>query len=877
MKKALKILGITLLIILCLLIAIPFAFKTQIKDMVKRSLNQNLNAKVEFTDVNLSLLKSFPQAHVVLDNLIITNFKPFENETFVTAKSIAFTMSVKELFKKADEEPMVVNSIIIDEALLTLKTDKFGNNNYDIGNENKKATAQQNNFSFNIEDYKIDNSALTFIDEKSKTHVYITELNHSGRGIFSTENSKLDTKTQANVSFIKDSIAYLSSNQIKLDALIDLNNNKYTFKENKGFINQLPLKFNGYVQQLENGQDVDITFENPESSFKDFLAIIPKTYSKDLDNVETTGNFKVNGEIKGLISDETIPTLDIKIISNNASFKYPELPKRVENITINTSIKNETGNADDTYLDIETFNFKIDNDIFKSSATLKKITKNVLVNAHIDGKLNLDNITKVYPIKLDTPLSGVLIAKLNTAFDMNAIETNAYERIKNDGSASLSNFLYTSKDFSNPIQITKANITFNSNSVSLNTFEAKTGQSDLIANGTIKNFIGFLLNKNDLQGNFNLNANNFVLNDFLSAKNENTSTSKKEAFKIPAFLDCTINANAKTVIYDNLNLKDLKGTLYIKDQQATLKGLTSNLFDGILAVTGDVSTKSDIPTFDLNLGADNFDISKSFKELELLQNLAPIAKILQGKLNSTINLSGQLDNEFSPILTSLSGKAFAQVLATSIKSEEVEILNKLGNSLKFIDFNKLDLKNFKTQLEFENGNVTVKPFDITYNDINIAIGGSHGFDKTVNYNAKFNVPAKYLGSDVNRLIGKINDNEVNNLSIPVSANIGGTFSRPNVTTDLTAAVSNLTKQLIEIEKQKLLNTGKDKINEILGGISGETKNDTKTTNNDSKVVKTDSMNVNTPTIKSENPVEEDIKNILGGLIKKRKTKNDTIK
>ena len=37
------------------------------------------------------------------------------------------------------------------------------------------------------------------------------------------------------------------------------------------------------------------------------------------------------------------------------------------------------------------------------------------------------------------------------------------------------------------------------------------------------------------------------------------------------------------------------------------------------------------------------------------------------------------------------------------------------------------------------------------------------------------------------------------------------------------------------------------------------------------------MNVNTPTIKSENPVEEDIKNILGGLIKKRKTKNDTIK
>ena len=115
----------------------------------------------------------------------------------------------------------------------------------------------------------------------------------------------------------------------------------------------MPLEFQGYVKLLEEGQEVDITFENPESSFKDFLAVIPETYSKNIENVETTGDFKVNGIIKGMVSEETIPTLDINIISNNASFKYPDLPKRVENITINTSIKNTTGNADDTYVDIQ--------------------------------------------------------------------------------------------------------------------------------------------------------------------------------------------------------------------------------------------------------------------------------------------------------------------------------------------------------------------------------------------------------------------------------------------------------------------------------------------------------------------------------------------
>ena len=33
----------------------------------------------------------------------------------------------------------------------------------------------------------------------------------------------------------------------------------------------------------------------------------------------------------------------------------------------------------------------------------------------------------------------------------------------------------------------------------------------------------------------------------------------------------------------------------------------------------------------------------------------------------------------------------------------------------------------------------------------------------MNYNAVLQVPAKYLGSEVNRLIGKINDSEVINL------------------------------------------------------------------------------------------------------------------
>ncbi|MGM5468827.1 AsmA family protein [Flavobacteriaceae bacterium LMO-SS05] len=873
MKKALKIIGLTILIVFVLLLVVPFAFQSQIKDMVKRYINENLNAKVEFSDVNLSLLRSFPKAHVNVDNLVITNFKPFEGETLATAKSISFTMSVKELFKKAGVEPIIINSIRINETLLTLKTDSFGQVNYDILKEEEKNPTQKDyNFSFDIEDYHIDNSAITYIDEKSNTILYISELNHNGRGIFSEEKSELETTSEANVSISIDSTAYLNNNPVKLNAVIglDLKNNKYTFKENKGYINQLPLEFKGYVQLLENGQDIDITFENPESSFKDFLAVIPETYSKNISQVETTGDFKVKGKLKGLISEETIPTMDISITSDNASFKYPDLPKRVENITINTTIKNTTGNMDDTYLDIKTLNFKIDNDLFKSSATLRNLTKNMLVNAYIDGTLNLDNISKAYPIHLDSPLRGILKAKLNTSFDMNAIETSAYQRIKNSGTASLTDFVYASKDMTNPIQISKANITFNPETVSLHAFEAKTGQSDVSATGTIRNLIGFLLNKNDLQGNFNMSSNTFVLNDFMTGQTESTtSTTAKEAFKIPKFLDCTLNADAKTVVYDNLNLKDVKGTLTIKDQQASIKGLTSSLFDGVLAVTGDVSTKSDIPAFHLNLGAEGFDIVKSFDNLDLLKALAPIAKMLQGKLNTTISLSGTLNQALAPNINSINGTAFAELLGSTLNSEQNSLLNSLSQSLNFIDFKKLDLKDLKAHLEFADGRVNVKPFNLAYKDIGMVISGSHGFDKTLAFHAVFNVPATYLGGDVNRLIGKINDNEVNKISIPITAKITGTYTSPKVSTDLASGVSNLTKQLVEIEKQKLLNQGKVKIKDLIGGLTG-IKNPTVS---DSTSVQTNPIKNDTISTIPKKAVEEGVKNILGGLLKNRKKKD----
>ena len=877
MKKLFKILGISLLVVLLILIATPFLFQSKIKESVKTVLNDAVHAHIDFEDVNLSLISSFPHANVAVHNLKVINQKPFEGETLATVKLISFEMPIMELFKSADEGPIVVNSIAIDEALIAIKSDQSGNTNYDIAKESESTTPETEavnaGFEFNIDHYSLTNSAISYQDEASKTFVELSELNHSGTAAFSTKVSELNTTTETRVSFAIDSVNYLNKTSIKLDALLDLDlkNNKYTFKDNKAYINQLPLEFNGFVKLLDDSQEIDISFKNSSSSFKDFLGLMPEAYSKSIEGVSTTGSFSVDGWVKGWVTDTTIPTMDVRIVSNNASFKYPDLPKGVEAISIDASLKNDSGNADDTYVTIKNLKFKIDEDEFKTSASIKNISTNMLVDATIDGTLNLANITKAYPVELEHELSGLLKGKLKTVFDMNAIETNAYERTKNNGAISITDFIFSSKDIVNPINISKVDIQFKPGIVTLQSFAATTGTSDLAATGTINNLLGFLLSDQTLQGNFKVNSNSFAVSDFMvEGGAESTQTEPTESLKIPAFLDCIIMADAKTVLYDNLTLQDVKGTVIIKDEKAILKNMSSRIFEGNLTINGTVNTQNETPTFDMDLGIDRFNISQSFNDLEMLKSIAPIAKALQGKLNSTFKISGDLSNDFTPQLNSITGDAFAELLTTKVEPKNAAVFDKLQGALSFVDFDQLDLKDLKTKLNFKNGKVNVSPFDITYEDIKITVSGAHSFDNKMGYEAVFDVPANYFGTEVNSLIAKINSDEANNLTIPVTASIGGSFTSPTVSTDLTSGVTNLTKQLVEIQKQKLINQGTNEIKDAIGGLLG---GDPKPNN----AVKDVLGGLLGGTSKKDSTTTESknlVKDVLGGFLGGKKKKKD---
>jgi len=79
-KKVFKVLGILVLLVIAFLIAIPFFLEDKIATIIKNKVNQHVNATLDFSDANLSLLRSFPNANVSLKNVSLINKAPFEGE-----------------------------------------------------------------------------------------------------------------------------------------------------------------------------------------------------------------------------------------------------------------------------------------------------------------------------------------------------------------------------------------------------------------------------------------------------------------------------------------------------------------------------------------------------------------------------------------------------------------------------------------------------------------------------------------------------------------------------------------------------------------------------------------------------------------------------
>lgn len=798
--------GIFLLLLIMAVIAVPFLFKDKINAKVKEEINNQLNATVDYGDFSLSLIRSFPNFSFSLDNFSVVGKDEFKGDTLAFVKNFNFTIDLMSVINGAQYKILALNIV---EPNVNAKVNYEGKANWDIMKPKKEtaASTSSTNFSAEIKKTKIQKGEIIYDDKKGGTFAQIHDLNFEGGGDVTQDLYDLVTKTSvAELTVKSGGVAYLS--KAKLDAVLNLSidkpNSKYTFKENTISLNELALQFDGFVQPKKDETNLDVNFKAKQTEFKNILSLIPAVYAKDFAQIKTSGSLALDGSVKGTYAGENYPAFNLNLKVNNGMFQYPSLPVAVKNIFIASVISKPQGVLDLTNVDVSKLRLEAGRDPVEGKIKIKTPVSDPDVEADITGKVDLANVPKFYPLEDVRTISGLLAMNLSFKGKKSDVDAKKYENIRAAGNAKISNLVYDSKSTPMPVRVSDMQMTFNPQNVTLNNLNAVLGKSDFHATGTLDNFMAYSFGKGDLLGSLKIISGVFDANEWLK-KDENSTaktndTSKTEYFKVPAHIDFTADASVGKIYYEKIVLENVKGEVTVRDEALDLKNLFANVMGGNATISAKYDTKhKDYPDVSFTYDINNFDIQKTYNTVELSSKIAPVIKHIQGNFSSDLKGSGKLNRDMSVDYNSLLGDGRVEI--PSAKIVDLPILQKVTEVAKIPALQNLQMNDAWTILKFKNGRVYSDPKDFKFgNGYNMNVGGSNGFDQSLDYDMRLDVPTSQLGpaqSLAQNMLAKVPGV---NASLPDVVGflfkVTGTATKPNVQLKKVLAGGNSAKDIV---------------------------------------------------------------------------------
>lgn len=824
MKKALLIIGIVFVVLLGALLILPIAFKDQIKAVVVEQANENLNAKVGFEDFSLSFIRNFPHASVGLYGAYIAGVNEFEKDTLLQVGSLNIVVDIKSFFS---EEGYLVNKILLSDALIYAHVLKDGKANWDIVKATDEpeieevADTTSTEFKLSLQNLTIKNANVVYNDEQANMYAAVLGLNHKLSGDMTADSTLLKTDTKINSLTLKmGDVPYLNKAVLLLAADIKANmaDDVYAINKAEFQLNAIKLIPEGWVKLIDSTTyELDVKLDAPEIQFKDVLSLIPAIYTKDFADIQTKGKVALNMFAKGIYSDPTYPAFGLNLKVADAWFKYPALPKSIDDINISVAVSNPGGDLDNTKVNVDKFALALGGNPFSGNLMVTTPMSDPDLTAYAKGKVNLGMVKDVYPMDSIGDLSGILNLDLNLKGKMSYVEKEQYEKFLFAGNLNLADLVLDTESLPQKLEINKMNLIFNSKYVELPALDIKIGKSDLSAKGRLENFIPYLFKDETLKGNLQTSSQYLNLADLMSeseeapATNEEISTEPMSVIVLPQNLNFSLSTTFKQIIFDQMNITNANGNLQLADSKLDLKNISLSAMGGDVVLSGVYNTVDALkPKVDMSLKITDVLFKEVFKQVETVQKLTPIFENITGRFSSNMTISTPLAGDMMPILNELDAKGL--ISSNNMGIKDVKVMNTIASVLKKDEFKDPVLKDVSIPFEITKGRVYTDPFSFNIANTKLDMDrGSTGLDQTIDYTLRADIPTS--------------DNSVIKLN-KLGLKIGGTFSNPKVSIE-TKALIDEAKAVLKEEATKKVEEAKEVAKEQINQAATQAKEDLK--------------------------------------------------
>lgn len=462
-----------------------------------------------------------------------------------------------------------------------------------------------------------------------------------------------------------------------------------------------------------------------------------------LKDLELNGQLNLDVQSKGGYNKKRkrFPVTSASIQLHNGRIKTAGFSQPLEQITIDASLLNKDGSLRGTQLNIKPISFQMAGQPFSLKADVKNFD-NIAYNVSSKGTIDIGKMYQFFAVK-GYHVKGSVFSNVSFKGLQSDALAGRYQKLNNKGRMVLKDLNLQSDLFPKSFLIKNGVFSFDQDKMKFERFHASYGKSDFSMQGHLGNIINYVLtDKARLTGNFNLQSKQLYADEFM-AYNASPGAGKTATgtgvIIIPDNLDVALTANAGTVHYNDLKIKDAKGTVSLNKGTLTLNQTSFNLIDAAVnmdATYQSLSPKSAI--FDYHISAKEFDISKAYKEIKLFREMASSASKVKGVVGLDYQLSGKLNKDMFPVFPSLKGAGVLSLKKVSLSG--FKLMNAVSKATRRDSLNNPDLSEVNIKSTINKNIITIERFKMRIAGFRPRFEGQVSFDGRLNMSGRLGLP-----------------------------------------------------------------------------------------------------------------------------------------
>lgn len=463
-----------------------------------------------------------------------------------------------------------------------------------------------------------------------------------------------------------------------------------------------------------------------------------------LKDLELSGELHLDVQSKGGYNKlkKLFPVTTASIKLANGRIKTAHFDQPLEQIVVDGSLVNRDGSLRGTQLNIKPISFQMAGQPFMLKADLRNFD-NMSYNVSSKGTVDIGKMYQLFAIK-GYNVKGSVFTDVSFKGLQSDAMNGRYQKLNNKGRVEVKELTLESDLFPKSFFIKNGLFSFAQDKMKFERFNASYGKSDFTMSGHLGNIINYVLSeKAMLTGKFNLQTKQLFADEFMvyneAPAQPGKATSGAGVIIIPNNLNVSVTADAGSVYYNGLKIKDAKGTLALNNGTMTLSQSSFNLIDAPVSMEATYKSLTPVSaSFDYHISAKEFDVSKAYKEIKLFRELATSASKIKGIIGLDYQLSGKLNKDMFPVFPSLKGGGTLSVKKISMMG--FKFMNAVSKATRRDSLSNPDLSEVNIKSTIKNNIITIERFKMRVAGFRPRFEGQVSFDGRLNISGRLGLP-----------------------------------------------------------------------------------------------------------------------------------------